>query len=145
MADIGPVEYAVIAFPGNQFKGEIVPELRDLVDTGLVRIIDLAFVGKDTDGGVMAFEVTDLADDVREALAAAEVEVSGLLNDEDVVAVGDALEPGSSAALIVWEDVWATKLAHAIRGAGGRIVDFQRIPPEVVAEAREWVLSESSE
>lgn len=142
MADIGPVEYAVIAFPGNQFNGEIVPELNELVESGIVRIIDLAFVGKDADGGVMAFEITDLKDDVREALAAAGAEVSGLLNDDDVMAVGEALEPGSSAALIVWEDVWATKLAMAVRGSGGRIIDFQRIPPEVVAEAREWVLSQ---
>lgn len=141
VADIGPVEYAVIAFPGNQFNGEIVPALHELVDAGLVRIIDLAFVGKDADGGVMAFEITDLDGDAQDALVAVGAEPSGLLNDEDVDAVGDALEPDSSAALIVWEDVWAAKLSHAVRAAGGRMVDFQRIPPEVVADAHRWALS----
>jgi uncharacterized membrane protein len=144
MDEIGPVDYAVIAFPGNQFKGEIAPALADLVEAGTIRLIDAAFVGKDETGQVFTLEITELAPDVQAGLASMNIEVQGLLSDEDMLAIGEQLEPNSSAALLVWENVWAARVAQAIRDAGGILVAFDRIPHDVVQAAREWVLEESA-
>ena len=84
MDEIGPVDYAVFAFPGNQFRGEIAPALADLVEAGTIRIIDLAFVGKNPDGDVVAFELTDIDPEVRAGLENLGVEVNGLLNEDDI-------------------------------------------------------------
>jgi hypothetical protein len=132
---IGPVEYMVVAFPGNQFRGEIAPALQELVQSGVVRIIDLAFVMKDGEGRVMAMEVEDLDSDAGAAFKQLESEIGDLVNAEDLQAIGEALEPNSSAAVLVWEDVWAAKLATAIRNADGVLLDLERIPREVVEEA----------
>ena len=141
MEDIGPVDYAIFAFPGNQFRGEIAPALADLVEAGTIRIIDLAFVGKNDDGDVVAFELTDIDPDVRAGLENLGVEVNGLLNEDDVRTAAEALEPNSSAALLVWENVWARQVKQAIQNAGGELLEFQRIPHEVVQAAREWALA----
>jgi Family of unknown function (DUF6325) len=135
---IGPVEYLIVAFPGNQFKGEIVPALAELVEAGTIRIIDLAFVMKDADGAVVAAEVGDLDSEVFKAFDALSPEGLGLLNEEDLAAAGEELEPNSSAALLVWEDVWATKLRDAILNAGGEVLDLERLPYEVVQAAVEF-------
>jgi hypothetical protein len=135
---IGPVEYLIVAFPGNQFKGEIVPALAELVEAGTIRIIDLAFVLKDADGAVVAMELGDLDSDVFKAFDALSPEGLGLLNEEDLAAAGEELEPNSSAALLVWEDVWATKLRDAILNAGGEVLDLERLPYEVVQAAVEF-------
>jgi uncharacterized membrane protein len=135
MAEIGPVEYMAVSFPGNKFKGEIVPALKELVDSGTVRIIDLAFVTKDADGNVAAIEVEELDSDAGQAFAALQAEIGDLVNADDLEAVGEVLEPNSSAAVLVWEDVWATKLAKAIRDAGGVLLDLERVPHEVVQAA----------
>ena len=145
MEEIGPVDYAIIAFPGNQFRGEIAPALADLVDAGTIRIIDAAFVGKDEDGTVLAFELTELAPDVQEALDSLGIEVEGLFNDEDIMAAGEELEPNSSACLLIWENVWARKVAQAMRDAGGVLLDFDRLPHDVVQAAREYVLAAAEE
>ncbi len=139
MNDIGPVEYLIVAFPGSRFKGEIAPALAELVDSQTIRIIDLAFVAKDEDGEVAAFEVSDLDPDVQEALTRMGAEETGLFNEEDLTAAAEEIEPGSSAALLVWEDLWATRLTDAIRNADGVLLDLGRIPHEVVVAAREWV------
>jgi uncharacterized membrane protein len=143
MDEIGPVDYAVIAFPGNQFKGEIAPALADLVEAGTIRIIDAVFVGKDKDGEVVALELTELAPDVQEALDSLNIDVQGLFNDQELLAVGEELEPNSSAALLVWENVWARDVAQAMRDAGGVLVAFERVPHDVVQAAREFVLEEA--
>lgn len=143
MTELGPVDYLIVAFPGNQFKGEIVPALADLVDNGTIRIIDLAFVGKSAAGEVVAFELLDLEPDVKEAFEKMGVEVTGLFNDEDLMAAGEELEPDSSAALLVWENVWARNVADGIRNAGGIVLDFERLPHEVVQAARDAVLAEA--
>ena len=119
MKELGPVDYMIVAFPGNKFRGEIAPALADLVDNGTIRIIDLAFVGKNAEGEVVAFELMDLEPDVKK------------------------LEPDTSAALLVWENLWARNVADGIRNAGGILVDFQRIPHDVVQAAREAVLAEA--
>jgi hypothetical protein len=141
MTEIGPVDYLIVAFPGNEFRGEIAPALADLVEAGTIRIIDLAFVGKDAEGNVVALELTDIDPEVREGFEKAGVEVNGLFNEEDLAAVGEELEPNSSAALLVWENVWAQNVAQAMRDAGGEVLDFDRIPHEVVQAAREAALA----
>jgi len=139
--EIGPVEYLIVAFPGNQFRGEIAPALADLVESGTIRIIDIAFVAKDEDGEVGAFELTDIDPDVREGLENLGIEVTGLFNEDDLMAAAEELEPNSSAALLVWEDVWAKNVAQAMRDAGGEVFDFGRLPHEVVQAAREHALA----
>jgi uncharacterized membrane protein len=140
MTEIGPVEYMIVAFPGNRFRGEIAPALADLVESNTIRIIDLAFVAKDADGNVAAFEVSDLEDDVREAIEALGGSVEGLFNEDDMMAAAEELDPDSSAALLIWEDVWAAELAQKIRDAGGVLLDLDRVPHEVVQAAREWAI-----
>jgi hypothetical protein len=137
MTEIGPVDYLIVAFPGNEFRGEIAPALSDLVEAGTIRIIDVAFVGKDAEGNVTAFEITDIDPEVREGFEKAGVEIGGLFNEDDLSAAGEELEPNSSAALLVWENVWARDIAQAMRDAGGEVLDFERIPHEVVQAARE--------
>jgi hypothetical protein len=141
MTETGPVDYLIVAFPGNEFRGEIAPALADLVEAGTIRIIDLAFVGKDAEGNVAAFELTDIDPEVREGFEKAGVEVNGLFNEDDLAAAGEELEPNSSAALLVWENVWARDVAQTIRDAGGEVLDFERIPHEVVQAAREAALA----
>ncbi len=145
MEEIGPVDYMIVAFPGNKFRGEVVPALADLVDAGTIRIIDATFVGKDKNGEVLAMELGELAPDVQKALAKLNIEVTGLLNDEDVMAAAEELEPNSSACLLVWENVWARKVKQALLDAGGVLLDFERIPHEVVHAAREYVLTLAEE
>lgn len=140
---IGPVEYLIVAFPGNQFKGEIVPALQDQVEAGNIRIIDLAFVMKDADGAVVTAELGDLDSEVFKAFDALSPETMGLLNEEDLAAAGEELDPNSSAALLVWEDVWATKIRDAIVNAGGEVLDLERVPYEVVNAAVEFSKSNS--
>jgi uncharacterized membrane protein len=143
MEEIGPVDYLIVAFPGNQFKGEIGPALAELVDNGTIRIIDIAFVGKDGEGNTVSMELTELDPEVQASLEKAGVEVGGLFNEDDLQDAADGLEPNSSAAVLVWENVWARKVAQAMRDAGGELVDFQRIPHEVVQAAREWALEQA--
>lgn len=138
---IGPVEYLIVAFPGNQFKGEIIPALADLVEAGTIRIIDLAFVMKDADGAVVTAELGDLDSEVFKAFDALSPETMGLLNEEDLAAAGEELDPNSSAALLVWEDSWATALRDAIVNAGGEVLDLERVPYQVVNAAVEFAQS----
>ena len=141
MTEIGPVEYMIVSFPGNRFTGEIRPALAKLVESNTIRIIDLAFVSKDADGEVAAFELSDLDEEVRRGLEALGLEGSGFLGEEDLMDAAADLEPNSSAAMLLWEDVWAAELADALRGAGGELVALGRLPHEAVVEAREYVLS----
>jgi len=132
MDDIGPVDYAVIAFPGNEFSGDIAPALADLVEAGTIRLIDAAFVSKDENGDVLAVEVTQLAPDVQAKLDALNLEVHGLVNEEELEAIGQGLELNSSAALLVWENVWAAPLASAVRRSGGQLIADGRIPIQAI-------------
>jgi hypothetical protein len=130
---IGPVEYVVVAFPGNQFNGEIAPELARLVDEGTVRILDLIFIGKDAQGEVTAFEY----DELEELTGFGEIDgdVGGYISPEDIDHAASGLEPNSSAALLIWEDVWAAPFAEAVRKSGGVVVEGGRIPHELVEAA----------
>ena len=130
---VGPIEYIVVGFPGNKFNGEIAPELAKLIDSGMIRILDLVFIGKDDDGEVAAFEF----DQLDELLPFADLEgdVGGILSQEDIEYAAAALEPGSSAALLVWEDTWAAPFVEAIRDSGGVLLEGARIPHELVEAA----------
>jgi hypothetical protein len=143
MEEIGPVDFAVVAFPGNQFRGEIAPAISELVEAGTIRVIDIAFVGKDADGDAVAMELTELDPEVQAGLDRAGVEVGGLFNEDDLMDVAAGLEPNMSAAVLVWENVWARKVSQAMRDAGGELITFERLPHEVVQAAREWALEEA--
>ncbi|MEY9913243.1 putative membrane protein [Catenulispora sp. MAP12-49] len=130
---IGPVDVAVIAFDGNQFNGDVAPAIAELQDNGTVRIIDLTFVFKDSDGKVAVVEAED------SAIAAAFERITksqfDLLSDDDLASISDALEPESSAMVVVWENTWASRLGAAVRESNGRVVALDRIPRDVVLEA----------
>ena len=135
---VGPVEYVVVAFPGNKFTGNIAPALADLVEAGTIRVMDLAFVTKDEEGNVLGFELTDLDDDEARVFDGLGGDGLDLISAEDLHAVGEELEPNSSAAMLVWENTWATKFAEAIREADGDVLDHDRIPHDVVQAAIDW-------
>lgn len=132
--DLGPVEMIVVAFPGNRFTGEVVPALQDLIDRGLIRVIDLVFVTKDADGTVAAVELSDVDPDLRAAFDPVVAELTGLVSEEDVEDLGEALDPDSSAAVLLFEHVWAGRFAEAVEGSGGELAFSMRIPRDVVAE-----------
>ncbi|MFN8533309.1 MAG: DUF6325 family protein [Dehalococcoidia bacterium] len=132
---MGPVEVIVVAFPGNQFKGDILPALHDIVDQGLIRIFDLVFVKKDAEGNVEAVELAEMDPTQGLQFEAVTDDVSGLLSPEDVQRVGEMMEPNSSGALLLFEHVWATRLQDAILGANGMLIFNERIPRDVVEEA----------
>jgi len=127
---IGPVEYIIVGFPGNEFNGEIAPELMALVESGTVRILDLIFIGKDADGSVVAFEIDEL--DAAAGFGGLDTDVGGVISPEDIEYVAAALEPNSSAALLIWEDVWAARFAEAVRKSNGVLLEGARIPHEVM-------------
>lgn len=131
-SELAPVEYIVIDFPGNRFDGSIVPALVDLVERRVVRILDLVFVKKDDDGSITSFEFDQL-DEVSD-FAALDGDAGGVLSDDDVLDLADAIPEGSSALFVVWEDLWAADLGRAVRGAGGDVVIGGRLPHHVVTE-----------
>jgi hypothetical protein len=130
---MGPVEYIIVGFPGNKFSGEIAPELMALVETGTVRILDLIFIGKDADGSVVAFEIDEL--DAAAGFGGLDADVGGLISPQDIEYVAAALEPNSSAALLIWEDVWAARFAEAVRNSDGVLLEGARIPHELIEPA----------
>lgn len=129
---IGPVDVAVLHFEGSTFNGDVAPALTELQDLGIVRIIDLALLVKDLEGEVSVVEVEDTV------IAAAFAQVNhplDLLSEEDLVGLAEALEPGSSALVLVWENAWAARLATAVAGSNGRLVAMERIPRDTVLAA----------
>ena len=135
--ELGPVDWIVVEFPGSRFKGEIAPALRDLVERDVVRVLDLLVLKKDADGSLEAFELSDL--DVGEIgeLRRYESELAMLLSEEDVTSLAAAIEPGSSAAVLVWENIWAAPFASAVRRSGGQLVASGRIPIQALLAAIE--------
>jgi uncharacterized membrane protein len=129
----GPVDLVLLGFPGNQFTGDIAPALRDLVSSGTVRILDLVFITKDADGNVAGVELSDLGE-AGAAFEDVDGEINELLTDEDIEAAGDELAPNSSAALLMFENTWAGRLATAIREANGEVVAYERIPRDALDE-----------
>ncbi|MFF0063153.1 DUF6325 family protein [Streptomyces sp. NPDC005279] len=128
--EMGPVDYLVVEFPGNRMTGEGFPLLVDLVDRGIIRILDLVFVRKDSDGSVSALELKNFGDELD--LTVFEGASSGLLGQDDLDEAGTALEPGSSAGILVYENLWAAPFARAMRRSGAQLVTGGRIPVQAL-------------
>jgi len=133
-SEMGPIDYILVEWPGRQPKGEVAPHLVDLVERGLIRILDLALITKGEDGSVAGIELEDLGDGALE-LSVFEGASSGLISDDDLGEAGNALEPGTSAALLVFENTWAAPFAAAVRRSGGQLVASGRIPVEAIEAA----------
>jgi hypothetical protein len=134
LGEMGPIDYILVEWPDRQPNGEVAPYLIDLVERGLIRIIDLAFLIKAEDGSVARLELADLGDEVA-AFAEFEGAATGLLSDEDADEAAGALEPGTAAALLVYENVWAAPFAAAVRRSGGELVASRRIPVQDLIDA----------
>jgi hypothetical protein len=133
--EIGPIDYLVVEFPGSRMTGEGLPLLVDLVDRGIIRILDLVFVKKELDGSVIGLAIADLDHDGELDLAVFEGASSGLLGNDDIDEASGVLEPGSSAGILVYENRWAAPFAAALRRGGGQLVASGRIPVQDVLAA----------
>jgi len=132
MDELGPVDYLVVEFPPGQanFTGEMAAELAALVEAGTIRVLDLLILAKNDAGEVEALEIDDL--DALDELRVLETEIAELLAAEDVAHLGAALEPGTTAGVVVWENTWAAPFASAARRAGGQLVASGRIPVQAI-------------
>jgi len=131
---LGPIEFLALRFPDNEFRGEILPALADLVEGKTIRIIDLLFVQKSENGEVRVIELSDLGQDDYAAFDLIVSDVSGLLGHDDALMVANALEPNSSAALMLFENVWATRFVDAVVNAKGELIMSDRIPRAMLDE-----------
>jgi hypothetical protein len=134
---LGPVDWIVVEFAGSKFNGEIAPALADLVDRDVVRVLDLRMLKKDEDGAIEAFELSDMDPSEVGELRSYEADLAMLLSEDDVTAVAAAIEPNSSAAVLVWENTWAAPFASAVRRSGGQLVASGRIPVQAIIAAIE--------
>jgi len=138
--ELGPVDLVVIAYPaGAPMTGEAIPLILDLVDQGIIRILDVLFVTENEDGTYSGFEAQDLDSKGVGDLRLFEGASSGLLGDDDVATAGEALEPGSAAVMIVYENLWAAPVVSAIRRNGGVVMDNQRISAQELLDALDAV------
>ena len=142
---LGPIGYLVVEFPKATVTGEGMSHLVDLVDRGVIRILDLAFATKDEDGTVRVAELRDLDGDGQLDLAVFEGASSGLLGDDDVAKGGDLLEPGSAAAILVYENRWAAPFAAAMRRNGAELVAAGFIPQDVILASLDAMESRANE
>jgi hypothetical protein len=140
---LGPIDYIVVEYPHGNLTGEAFPLLVDLVDRGLIRVIDLAFVRKGEDGTVTAFEIKDFDQDGKLDLAVFEGAASGLMGDDDYEDAGKAIQPGAAAAILVYENLWAAPFASAVRRSGGQLVASGRIPVQALIAALDEAEQES--
>lgn len=129
--DIGPIDYIILEWPDRQPTGEVAPMIRGLVDQGIIRVLDVAFVSKAQSGAVTELKASAFGGDTSE-FGDFEGAASGLLGSDDLDAAAAALEPGTSAAVLVWENRWAAPIAAALRRSGGQLVDSGRIPVQAI-------------
>jgi hypothetical protein len=137
---IGPVELIMIDFDGNTFNGDVAPALFDLVDRGIVRIIDLSVIIKDADGDAVIYESQELSADVAEALGKLTADMAGLLSEEDILDLAAEMPANTTALTMLVEHKWATDFAQAVRASGGELVMAQRIPGDLVDATRAGLL-----
>ena len=130
LLEMGPIDYIVLEWPGRQPDGTVAPLILDLVDRGLIRILDVAFLGKDENGSAYAVDIADI--DAADAFGVFDGASSGLLREEDLAEAASVLEPGTTAAVLVWENRWAAPVAIAIRKSGGQLVASGRIPVQAI-------------
>ena len=135
LAEMGPVDFMVIEFPGGRMNGEGLPLLVDLVDRGIVRLLDLVFVRKMSDGSVVRMNITGLSRDGFEDLEVFEGASSGMLDDNDIKAAASVVDAGSTAALVVFENRWAAPLATALRRSGAQLAAIERVPVQALLAA----------
>jgi hypothetical protein len=135
--ELGPVDWIVVEFPGSRFNGQIAPALLDLVQRDLIRVLDMLVLKKDADGTLEAFELSDLDEGEIGGFREYESELAMLLSEEDVTSLAAAIEPGSSAAVLVWENIWAAPFGSAVRRSGGQLVASGRIPTQALLAAIE--------
>ena len=135
--ELGTVDYIVVEFPGSKFNGEIAPALHELVDRDIIRVLDVLVLQKDDNGALEAAELSDLDESEAGSLRAYETDLAMLLSEDDVLAVAEAIEPGTTAAVLVWENKWAVPFATAVRHSGGQLVASGRIPIQAIAAAIE--------
>ena len=137
--ELGPVDYLVVGFPADKadFSGAMASELRALIDSNTIRVLDLVMIMKGDDGSVDASELRDADDSEIGELRALERDLAILLAEEDVEEIGESLEPGSAAAVLVWENTWAAPFGSAIRRSGGQLVTSGRIPTQALVAAVE--------
>ena len=128
--ELGPVDYVVVEWAGTQPTGEALPYLMDLIDRGIVRLIDIVFVSKATDGTIAELGIGELGAE----FAIFDGAATSILDDTDIREAAAALETGSSAAILVWENLWAAPFATALRNNGGRVVASGRIPVDALLE-----------
>jgi hypothetical protein len=133
--EMGPIDYIVVEFPGNRMTGEGLPLLVDLVDRGIIRILDLVFIRKELDGSVAGVAIADLDSDGVLDVAVFEGASSGLLSSDEIEDAGSVIQPGSSAGVLVYENVWAGPFAAALRRGGGQLVASGRIPVQAALAA----------
>jgi hypothetical protein len=132
LEEMGPIDYVVMEWSGEEpLTGEVMPLLLDLVDRGIIRILDIAFLGKDEDGTVGTLDLTELAQR-DEGLAGLEGASSGLLGQDDLEEAAAAMEPGTVAGVLVWENRWAAPVAVALRRSNGQLVASGRIPVQAI-------------
>jgi Family of unknown function (DUF6325) len=137
--ELGPVDYLVVGFPADQanFSGEMASELKALIDSNTIRVLDLVILTKGDDGSVEASELRDVDESEVGELRELEADLAVLLAEEDVEELGASLEPGSAAAVLVWENTWAAPFGSAIRRSGGQLVTSGRIPTQALIAAIE--------
>ena len=133
--EMGPIDYLVVEFPDNRMTGEGLPLLVDLVDRGIIRVLDLLFIRREEDGSVAGLAIADFDRDGVLDLAVFEGASSGLLHEDDLDEVASLLKPGSSAGVLVYENVWAAPLATALRRGGGELIASGRIPIQAMLAA----------
>ena len=135
LEEMGPVDFMVIEFPGGRMNGEGLPLLVDLVDRGIVRLLDLVFVRKMSDGSVVRMNITGLSRDGFQDLEVFEGAASGMLDDKDIEAAASVVDAGSTAALVVFENRWAAPLATALRRSGAQLAAIERVPVQALLAA----------
>lgn len=134
---MGPISYLIVEFPGNKMTGEGLPILVDLVERGVIRILDLMFASRDVDGSMRALELRDIDHDGQLDLAVFEGAASGLLDDSDLADAASVVEPGSAAAILIFENRWATSFTQALRRGGAELVAAGYIPQDAIAASLE--------
>jgi Family of unknown function (DUF6325) len=137
--ELGPVDYLVVAFPAEQanFSGEMASELTALIDSNKIRVLDLVIIARGDDGSVEAAELRDTDDSEVGELRGLERDLAILLAEEDIEEIGQSLEPGSTAMVLVWENTWAAPFGSAVRRSGGELVTTGRIPTQALIAAVE--------
>lgn len=137
--ELGPVDYVVVGFPADKadFSGAMADELKNLMESGTVRVLDLLLVTKDEDGSISVAELRDHDDSLVGELRSLEADLSLMLAVEDVERIGGDLELGSAAAVLVWENTWAAPFASAVRHSGGELLAMGRIPTQALIAAAE--------